>query len=208
MRRPDPIIPGVLLAGVMAFGCIGFTYPHPEPEIVPTPVYIPHPSVAYTVPQMPSIALEEVFTPVIDGNIPAADPADITRLTQMAWGEGRGVESKAQQAALYWCVFNRVDDPRWPDTIAEVCTEGQFHGYSPSNPIDPELYELALDVYERWQREKLGDPNPGRTLPAEYVFFGAKGGVNYFRTEYDSFDNIWDWSLPDPYGGGLDETMA
>lgn len=199
MRRSDPTLPGVLLAGVIAVGCIGFTYPRPEPEAPALPTYTPRPGVAYVVPHT---ELEAVFVPSTEGRIPAADPADITRLSKMGWGEGRGVESKAQQAALYWCVFNRIDDPRWPDTIAEVCTEGQFHGYDPSNPVDPELYDLALDVYERWHRERLGDPNPGRTLPREYVFFGGADGVNYFRTEYDNFDNIWDWSLPDPYEEG------
>lgn len=131
--------------------------------------------------------------------VPAADPADITRLAKTIWGEARGVTSKAEKAAVVWCIFNRIDDPRWEDTIEEVCTTSQFHGYDPDNPVDPELYDLALDVYARYYREKAGDGASGRTLPKEYVYFHGDGDVNHFRIEYESTGEFWDWSLPSPY---------
>lgn len=191
----NTLSPGLVMASVIALGCILYTAPRTEAqEPAPSPPVVSTPAVSAPSP----VEIEEELDD-IDAHVPAADPADLTRLAQMGWGEGRGVKSKAQQSGMFWCVFNRVDDPRWPDSIAEVCTQGQFHGYSPSNPVDPELYDLAHDVYVRWQKEKLGDEDVGRTLPSEYVYFGAKGGVNYFRTEYDDFSNIWDWSWPDPY---------
>lgn len=124
--------------------------------------------------------------------VPAADPADMRRLAQMVWGEARGVDLKIEQEAVMWCVFNRIDDPRFPDTIAEVCTQSQFHGYDPDNPVEPEFYDMAFRVWNEWNRLKLGDPSAVRTLPVEYVYFHGDGERNWFRTEYDVFDNFWE----------------
>lgn len=124
--------------------------------------------------------------------VPAADPADMRRLAQMVWGEARGVELKVEQEAVIWCVFNRIDDPRFPDTIAEVCTHSQFHGYDPDNPVEPELYDMALRVWNEWNRLHLGDPTAVRTLPVEYVYFHGDGERNWFRTEYEEFENFWE----------------
>ena len=38
-------------------------------------------------------------------------------IAQLIWGEARGVQSTTEQAAVAWCVLNRVDDPQFPDTI-------------------------------------------------------------------------------------------
>lgn len=124
--------------------------------------------------------------------VPAADPADMRRLAQMVWGEARGVELKVEQEAVIWCVFNRIDDPRFPDTIAEVCTHSQFHGYDPDNPVEPEFYDMALRVWNEWNRLHLGDPTAVRTLPVEYVYFHGDGERNWFRTEYEEFENFWE----------------
>lgn len=128
---------------------------------------------------------------------PTSDELSI--IAKVLWGECRGVQSTMERAAVVWCILNRVDDPRWPNTIEGVCISSQFHGYSDDNPVEPELFFLAQDVYTRWQLEKAGEPCVARVLPAEYVFFGSEDGRNYFRTEYDSFDDIWDWSLYNPY---------
>lgn len=124
------------------------------------------------------------------------------RLAQTIYGEARGVSTTAEKAAVVWCILNRLDDPRWPNTIESVCTPSQFHGYDPANPIDPELYALAKDVYARYEREKAGEINVGRVLPREYVFFHGDGKTNWFRTEYQSPVGYWDWSLPSPYDEG------
>lgn len=124
--------------------------------------------------------------------VPAADPADMRRLAQMVWGEARGVELKVEQEAVIWCVFNRIDDPRFPDTIAEVCTQSQFHGYDPDNPVEPEFYDMALSVWNEWNRLHLGDPTAVRTLPVEYVYFHGDGERNWFRTEHEEFENFWE----------------
>ena len=70
--------------------------------------------------------------------------------------------------------------------------------YDPTNPVLPVLKELALDVIDRWQREKQGETDVGRVLPPEYLFFGGDGKHNTFRTEWDGGE-YWDWSWPSPY---------
>lgn len=126
---------------------------------------------------------------------------DSVMMAKLLWGECRGVESKMEQAAVAWCVLNRVDDPRFPGTIQEVITQPyQFTGYQKSNPVDPELLELAQDVIERWQNE-----DEGRVLPEEYVYFVAGGGHNRFSKVWPVGREVWDWSLEDPYMKGEED---
>ena len=122
---------------------------------------------------------------------------DIERMSQAVWGEARGC-TPTEQAAVVWCILNRVDDPRWPDTIEEVCITSQFNGYNPDNPIDPDIYTLTLDVYVRWVREHTGEQDVGRVLPASYCFFYGDGKHNHFQESFGA-DEVWDWSLPSPY---------
>lgn len=132
-------------------------------------------------------------------DMPEPEPEDIEILAKTVYGEAGSVPNTAHQAAVIWCILNRVDDPRWPDTIEEVVIPSQFNGYNSENPVTPELYELSLDVYNRWQQEKAGAKDVGRVLPKEYVFFHGDGKENHFRTEYEHTGNYWDWTLPDPY---------
>ena len=132
------------------------------------------------------------------GNLKSPNSEDMTRLAQTVWGEARGC-SIEEQAAVIWCIFNRVDDKRWPDTIEEVCVQSQFHGYDSKNPVEDGLYDLAVDVWYRWQLERAGEQNIGRILPNEYVFFHGDGIDNHFRTEYEHSGQYWDWSLESPY---------
>lgn len=123
-------------------------------------------------------------------------------IAKTLYGEARGC-STTEQAAVVWCVLNRVDDGSglWPDDIIGVVTqEYQFAGYSPEHPVLPELYDLALDVLERWQREKAGEDDVGRVLPADYCYFHGDGKHNYFRQEYEG-GPAWDWGLETPYEG-------
>lgn len=123
---------------------------------------------------------------------------DIVLCAKLLWGEARGEKSKAEQAAVIWCVLNRLD-AGYSDTIEGVITaRGQFTGYRESNPVTDELYELSRDVLMRYYLEKAGIQNAGRTLPKDYLWFTGYRGRNRFRNKYRS-TNYWDWSLPDPY---------
>lgn len=128
------------------------------------------------------------------------DETEATYIAKTIWGEARGC-SKMEQAAVAWCILNRVDSdlPYIPNSIREVVTQkGQFHGYSKDFPVDDDIYDLAVDVIERWQREKLGEENVGRVLPKEYLYFYGDGERNHFTIEWKD-KATWDWSLENPY---------
>lgn len=119
-------------------------------------------------------------------------------LARTVWGEARGCTT-TEQAAVVWCVLNRVDSPDFPDDILEVLEQpNQFTGYDPENPVWPEILALVEDVLDRWELEKTAVGDVGRVLPKEYVFFEGDGQHNYFRTEYRG-GTTWDWSLDSPY---------
>ena len=139
-----------------------------------------------------------VVTAVSADPTSAEDPAEY--LAKTIWGEARGC-STTEQAAVVWCVLNRVDDESglWSDDIISVVTQpAQFCGYDPENPVLPELYSLAEDVLDRWRNEHMGIESIGRILPAEYTYFDGDGVHNYFTTEWGG-GSTWDWSLPSPY---------
>ena len=123
---------------------------------------------------------------------------DINALAKTVWGEARGISSKAEQAAVVWCILNRFDSSNANSIIDIICAPNQFHGYNSKNPVTKELEELVKDVLSRWMREKNGELDVGRTLPKDYLYFSGRNGRNWFKKEYES-RTYWDWSLPDPY---------
>ena len=125
---------------------------------------------------------------------------EIEMLSKIIYREaGSSSIPTAQQAAVAWCVLNRLDHGGYGDTIEEIITAR--HQFAWVSKTDPEKFRwLAEDVIIRWLLEKeLGSSfNVGRTLDKEYKFFAGRRGRNYFRKEYKS-RTYWDWSLPDPY---------
>lgn len=109
--------------------------------------------------------------------------ADVIALAQMLYGEARGC-TVDNQVKCVWCVLNRVDDARFPDTIiGAVSQPGQFYGYSPDFPVLDNLYAVALDVLTRWSMEKQG-ADVARELEKNAVFFTGDGTTNWFRSVY------------------------
>lgn len=150
----------------------------------------------YIAPEITAPATPE---PVIQEPEAEADPAEY--LAKTIYGEARGC-STTEQAAVVWCVLNRVDDESglWPDDIVAVVTQpSQFHGYDPDHPILPELLALAEDVLARWEIEDSCVGDVGRVLPQEYTYFSGDGRHNYFRTEYTGGET-WGWTAESPYG--------
>ncbi len=108
---------------------------------------------------------------------------DVIALAQMLYGEARGCTVNNQMKCV-WCVLNRVDDVRFPDTIIGVVSQpGQFYGYSPNFPVWDNLRAVALDVLTRWSMEKQG-ANVARELDKNAVFFTGDGTTNWFRSVY------------------------
>ena len=109
--------------------------------------------------------------------------ADVVAVAKMLYGESRGCSIDNQQKAV-WCVLNRVDDERYPDSIIEVLSQsGQFHGYNPNHPVWDELTAVAEDVLTRWSLEKQGVA-VNRELPPSYLYFTGTGSENIFREAY------------------------
>lgn len=105
---------------------------------------------------------------------------DLVMLAKLIYGEASIVESKTEQAAVVWCVLNRVDDPRFPNTITEVVTQPyQFAGYSEDYPVYTKYLLLAEDVLIRYYSG--GD---GRVIPKDYLYFMGFNGHNWFTKEY------------------------
>lgn len=129
------------------------------------------------------------------------DQGTLLALARTVWGEARGCTT-TEQAAVLWCVLNRVDSPDFPDDPLEVVQQpSQFSGYDPEYPVWPEILALVEDVLDRWELEKTAVGDVGRVLPKEYVFFEGDNRHNYFRTEYRG-GTVWDWSLDSPYEEG------
>lgn len=124
-------------------------------------------------------------------------------MAKILYREARGVKSKAEQAAVIWCILNRVDDGQWGDTIKEVATYPHAFAWIPDTPVDQELLMLVADVCERWNLEKAGAIEVGRTLPRDYLFFHSTEDHigNRFTQVYKGTD-YWDWGLPSPYNEG------
>ena len=123
---------------------------------------------------------------------------EIDHITKTVWGEARGL-SKTHQAGVVWAILNRCDDGRFgKDVIGVVTAPSQFAGYRSSNPVDPEIRDLVVDVLDRYSQEKAGIDNVGRVLPKEYLYFRGNGKVNLFSKKWNS-NNVWDWSLESPY---------
>lgn len=124
-------------------------------------------------------------------------------MAKILYREARGVKSKAEQAAVIWCILNRVDDGQWGDTIKEVATYPHAFAWIPDTPVDQELLMLVADVCERWNLEKAGAIEVGRTLPRDYLFFHSTEDHigNLFTQVYKGTD-YWDWRLPSPYNEG------
>lgn len=146
-------------------------------------------SISYTQPPKETEVKAE-YTP------PAAD---VEALAKMLYGEARGVDSDTEKAACAWVVLNRVDDPRYPDTVLEVLeAPAQFAGYDPNNPVTEELKALAADVLTRYHEEEQGAEDAGRIIPREYLFFTGDGERNYFTAEWNDSET-WGWTLESPY---------
>ncbi len=128
-----------------------------------------------------------------------ASDADIELIARTIWGEAGYIESQAEQAAVAWCILNRVDAYENLSIEQVITTPFQFfYENGGTKPVPDRYIALAKDVVARWELEHAGQTDVGRTLPADYQFFIGDGEHNFFTTEWRGTD-FWDWSLPSPY---------
>lgn len=197
---------GLIAAFAIFAVCMGSCNKVPETEeVAETPAPVVEAPVVEEVIQTPLVVVAPVIVVTPE---PTPEPVperdwmpEAEYLAKTVYGEAL-LCSKTEQAAVMWCILNRVDSNNafFPDDIAGVVTQSQqFHGYAPNNPVTEELLELALDVIDRWQREKNGETDVGRVLPAEWLYFyGDLVAHNYFQKEFQGKE-LWNWSLPSPY---------
>lgn len=133
----------------------------------------------------------------------SVDDATVVMLAKTVWCEARGMESVTQQAAIIWCVLNRVDSGKYGDSIESVLTapyQFAYRSWAPTvDDYGRDLVTLAQDVISRWEREKNGEADVGRILPSEYIWYTGNGRQNFFRNQYAGGYKVWDWSWPSPY---------
>lgn len=138
-------------------------------------------------------------TPVVDSNqVYTVTRGEIETLAKIVYREARGIKENFHKAAVVWCILNRVDDGYWGDNIIDVATYPNAFAWVPDTPVKEELVDLVVDVITRWNYEKQGLSDVGRTLPQDYLYFTGDGSYNHFTKEWKGTD-YWDWSLPDPY---------
>ena len=124
---------------------------------------------------------------------------EIIMLAQLIYTETGGIKlGLHHQAAVVWCVLNRVDSTGGVSGISSVIRyPGAFAWYSHTK-VEKRFVDLAEDVVARWLLEQEGYTDVGRVLPKEYIYFHGAGGVNKFKTQNNS-KTYWDWSLESPY---------
>lgn len=147
-----------------------------------------------------TVSAAEVMPPPLE-NIPPVltvyyEDGDAEIIAKVLYGECRGVKSDTEKACVVWTILNRVDNGQ--GSVKDVATKPMQFAYRENNPVTEELYNLASDVLERWNREKNGEHSVGRVLPENYRYFHGDGKKNYFRDKYKN-GTVWDYSYESPY---------
>lgn len=136
--------------------------------------------------------------PISNYNTYVVTHSEVEMLAKVVYREARGISGKEHQAAVIWCILNRVDEGTWGNTIEEVVTYPNAFAWVPDTPVLDEYIHLATDVVSRWNWEKQGIEDVGRVIPNTYLYFMGDGEYNYYTETWCGSD-YWDWSLPNPY---------
>lgn len=97
--------------------------------------------------------------------------------------------STAALRTLTWCIFNRVDNPRFPNSIAEVITEdGQFSMYSPDYPVLEDLYQIAAEEMDKWKSDVR------RPVSSDYVYMSWSPSGITIRDKFEETGETRTWS--------------
>lgn len=187
MKRTNTIVAIIVIATIL----IGVHIPSLVEENEPTPTYVFEDTSPQEQIEPPT------FVATTELNDIQVDPYDVELIARTIWGEAEGVRSKTEQAAVAWCILNRVD--HYGKTVEEVVTAPQqFLGYRAIGECPQEFYDLAADVLRRYEAEKQGETNSGRVLPSNYLYFTGDGVRNHFTVEWQS-DDSYRWIMPSPY---------
>ena len=107
-------------------------------------------------------------------------------IARVLYGTARD-HNERDQRTLVWCILNRVDSIGYPGTVKEVCQqESQWIGYSDSNPILNDLYNLAIEELTTWH-------NNYRPVNKDYVYMSWSSKEIKLRDTFEKSDNTRYW---------------
>lgn len=96
----------------------------------------------------------------------------------------------SDKRAVVWCILNRVEHYSHPNTIAEVCEQPkQWMGYSNSNPVLTELYDLALEELKIWYS------GGHRPMTNEYIYLSWSSKEIILRNTFEENKNTRYWRM-------------
>ena len=96
----------------------------------------------------------------------------------------------SDKRAVVWCILNRVEHYSHPNTIAEVCEQPkQWMGYSNSNPVLDELYNLALEELKTWYS------GGHRPMSNEYIYLSWSSKEILLRNTFEENKNTRYWRM-------------
>lgn len=129
---------------------------------------------------------------------------DAVMMAKVMFCEARGIASKRELSMICWTILNRLDAGTFGGSIAEIITTpGQFAYRSKAPMVNDhgiDLFALAQDVLLRWQAEREGQTDVGRTLPKGYCFYYGDGVAhNWFRTRDGGKGSLWFEGYENPY---------
>ena len=89
-----------------------------------------------------------------------------------------------------WCIFNRVDNKSYPNTLAGVISQpNQWMAYSDNNAILDSLYEIAREELDRWY-------SGHRPVSSDFVYMSWSPSEIVLRNRWEekSGTKYWQWS--------------
>ena len=117
----------------------------------------------------------------------AAMREDAKQIARVLYGVR--TNNAADLRTLVWCVLNRVDNKAYPNTIAEVVAqEHQWMGYSDSNPVLDDLFNIAYGELEIW----YGGIRP---CPPDYVFMNWTPSEITLRDTFEFSSKTHSWRV-------------
>lgn len=100
-------------------------------------------------------------------------------------------DNKTDDLKTYcWCVFNRVDNSHYPDTLEDVIAQPQqWMRYDPTNPVLENLYQIARQQLDAWHTDSH------RPVDSNYVFMNWSSNDICLRDNFNegSGTHYWRW---------------
>ena len=111
-------------------------------------------------------------------------------IAKVMYGVYRPEHNDSHLRAVAWCIFNRVDNPAYPNSVQAVCQQAkQWMGYSDDNPVIAKLYDIALTELKSWHN---GVPRP---MTVDYVYMNWSSREIYLRNTFVEDRNTSYWRM-------------